>query len=134
MNNLPTDNGRQTKDPLKTWGFKEKEKEQEAKESFLEEREKLPELAPELKEIGVESLPEEGELPEEMQDLGVPPTGMATPVFTQPIGKGKLPLTEDQIQKALHQKIIDSVLWLAYWCLRQIKIAHLKVKRYGSKS
>jgi len=39
----------------------------------------------------------------------------------------KIPLTDDQIKKALHQKIYDSILWLAYWCIRQVKIAHARI-------
>jgi len=34
-----------------------------------------------------------------------------------------LPLTDDQIKKALHHKIADAIFWLAWWCLRQISLA-----------
>lgn len=96
----------------------------------LEELERLPELSPGVKEAGVAPIQGEIELPEGVPE-GVTLSGPATPVATQPTGLVKLPLTDEQIQKARHQKIVDSILWLAYWCLRQIKIAHQKVKVYG---
>jgi len=41
--------------------------------------------------------------------------------------KVKLPLTEDQIQKGLHQQVWDSIRWLAEWCVRQMKMLKEKV-------
>lgn len=34
-----------------------------------------------------------------------------------------LPLTEEEIKHGLHHKIIDSVRWLALWCVRMAKKA-----------
>lgn len=39
-----------------------------------------------------------------------------------------LPLTEDQIVKGLHHKVMDGLKWLAVWCIRQIKLLHGRVK------
>lgn len=36
----------------------------------------------------------------------------------------KLPLTEVEMKTKLHHKIVDSVRWLAEWCLRLVKITH----------
>ncbi|MBU2052182.1 hypothetical protein KKH13_03200 [Patescibacteria group bacterium] len=33
-----------------------------------------------------------------------------------------LPLTKDEMEKGLHHKVIDSLRWLAEWCLRLIKM------------
>ena len=33
-----------------------------------------------------------------------------------------LPLHEEEVEKAMHRKVIDSIRWLAEWCLRVIKI------------
>jgi len=33
-----------------------------------------------------------------------------------------LPLTEEQLQVALHMKVWQSIRWLAEWCVRQIKM------------
>jgi hypothetical protein len=35
-----------------------------------------------------------------------------------------LPLTEEQLQVALHMKVWQSIRWLAEWCVRQIKVLH----------
>ena len=43
-----------------------------------------------------------------------------------------LPLTEDQVRDGLHHQILDSIRWLAEWCIRQIKMLHGKV-RYKNK-
>ena len=41
--------------------------------------------------------------------------------------KAILPLTKDEVEKGLHHKIIDSVRWLAEWCIRMIKMFGNKV-------
>ncbi len=38
-----------------------------------------------------------------------------------------LPLTKDEVEKGLHLKVIDSLRWLAEWCLRLIKMFGNKV-------
>ena len=38
-----------------------------------------------------------------------------------------LPLTKDEVKKGLHHKVLDSVRWLAEWCIRMIKMFHEKV-------
>ncbi len=41
---------------------------------------------------------------------------------SQPSGvKIVLPLTQDAVQQGLHAKIVDSMRWLAEWCIRIIK-------------
>lgn len=39
-----------------------------------------------------------------------------------------LPLTEEQVEKALHLQVWESIRWLATWCVRQIKMLHGRVK------
>lgn len=39
-----------------------------------------------------------------------------------------LPLTQEQVVKGLHHKVMDGMRWLAEWCLRQIKVLHGKVR------
>ena len=41
--------------------------------------------------------------------------------------KAILPLTKDEVNKGLQHKVIDSVRWLAEWCIRMIKIFGNKV-------
>lgn len=38
-----------------------------------------------------------------------------------------LPLTSDDLKKGLHRKILESIRWLAEWCLRLVKKYHGKV-------
>lgn len=38
-----------------------------------------------------------------------------------------LPLTKDEVDKGLHHKVIESIRWLAEWCIRMIKIFGSKV-------
>jgi hypothetical protein len=46
----------------------------------------------------------------------------------QPSGfKVVLPLTKDEVEKGLHLKVIDSMRWLAEWCIRLIKMFGNKV-------
>lgn len=38
-----------------------------------------------------------------------------------------LPLTKDEVEKGLHHKVIDSIRWLAEWCIRMVKMFGNKV-------
>lgn len=38
-----------------------------------------------------------------------------------------LPLSKDEVEKGLHHKVIDSLRWLAEWCIRMIKMFGNKV-------
>lgn len=105
-----------------------KEKEIPEDGVFLERVEETPELAPEVKKAGVEHVRGEIKLTPEERKVGIEEAAEAVPVSTQPTGATNLPLTDDQIKKALHQKITDSILWLATWCLRQIKLIHHKIR------
>lgn len=47
--------------------------------------------------------------------------------------KVDLPLTKPKIKKALKKKIVNSVRWLAEWCLRLVKMFPKRVS-YGSSN
>lgn len=38
-----------------------------------------------------------------------------------------LPLTKDEVEIGLHHKVMDSIRWLAEWCIKTIKMFHGKV-------
>ncbi len=38
-----------------------------------------------------------------------------------------LPMSQDEVDKGLHHKVLDSVRWLAEWCIRMIKMFGNKV-------
>lgn len=47
---------------------------------------------------------------------------------TQPSNfKVVLPLTKDEVEKGLKDKVVNSVRWLAEWCMRMIKMFGNKV-------
>ncbi|MBI5465562.1 hypothetical protein HY946_03040 [Candidatus Gottesmanbacteria bacterium] len=108
-------------------GLTSKEKEflnQEAQ--ALEEVRKELEIAPEVEKAGVEVQKEEIELPPPLPKMGVAQTGAELPVSAPAIS---LPLTDDKIVGGLAASIWASLRWLAEWCLRQLKKAHIKLKK-----
>ncbi len=86
-----------------------------------------PEVPPELKEHGVEQVSETVELPPEVKKAGVE-TVDSLAVFEPPKENliAKVPLTTQQMQKGLHAKMADSILWFVYWCIRQIQMGKVK--------
>ena len=115
--------------------------ESQQKEVTLSETEKIPivervipkEVGPEVKdwltkvETGAEI-----QLPQPVTDDN---TGQAivSPATPQQVAV-TLPLTEEEISLGLGYKVIDSIRWLAEWCLRLVKITHGKIfYRWSSK-
>lgn len=106
-------------------GDKEKEVPGLGKE-VLEEVGKEIEPAKEIREVGVKLKKEEVKVPPPIEKLGVKPTGPAIPT---PPPAVSLPLTDDQVMKGLANPILSSLRWLAEFCLRQLKRAHISLKR-----
>lgn len=92
----------------------------------LEELRREIELAPEVKEAGVELQHEEIELPPDIQQMGVEPAGPGQAV-SQPTTT--VPLQDDTIISKQKGSVWLSLTWLAQWCLRQLKKAHIKLKK-----
>ena len=110
----------------------------EPKESLISEREKIPiierkegEVAPEVKDYVTKiETAAEISLPQPVID----DTGQIIVDDAQPKKvKITLPLTEEEIRRGLHYKIVDSFRWLAEWCLRLVKIVHGKFVYRGAK-
>lgn len=78
------------------------------------EIEKKPELTGFMEESPKHELPE-GLVEEYTNQVHMNQAGQVK-------GKVKLPLTQDQIQKGLHEQVWESIRWLAEWCQRQILI------------
>ena len=97
----------------------------------VEERLADIELTPELEKIGVEKQTEVIEVPADLQKMGVSATGPAQGHTTST--SVTLPLTDDQIVVGLHAQIISSLRWLAEWCLKKLKQAHIHLKRIKGK-
>lgn len=109
----------------------------EPKETLVSEREKIPIVErPVTPEVPLEVEHAEAvtgaeiSLPQPVTD----DTGQVIVDDAQPKRvKITLPLTEAEMKKGLHYKIIDSLRWLAEWCLRLVKIAHGKFVYRGAK-
>lgn len=93
---------------------------------------------PSLSEVGKEvDLPQEVQragvtiqsdtitLPKVVQNMGVSAVGPSAPPSSAPVATVVLPLTDDQIAQGVHQSIMTSWRWLAEWCERQLKQAHI---------
>lgn len=115
-------------------GSKERELFQRQDELQLEEIRKDLELAPEMKEAGVELLThEELELPPSVKQMGVTQTVEETS-FPQ-AAPVVVPLADDKIIQGtgVGTSVWASLTWLAQWCLRQLKKAHVKLKKIHGK-
>ncbi len=87
------------------------------------------ELPKEVVSAGVQVIPQATSVPPQIAQAGVQAVGHHAPVNIQSSSVIHLPLTDEQIAKALHESIADSIRWLAEWCVRQIHIVHAKVLR-----
>jgi hypothetical protein len=91
---------------------------------MVEVMEEIP-TSPEVEK----KLEKEGYIEKVEKETAVPPVivddytqqVLLKPTFSQS-PKIILPLTEEQVEKGLHEKVWESFRWLAEWCLRQIKM------------
>lgn len=83
-----------------------------------------PELHPEVKAAGVETVSEKLKLTEEHLKTGLSHAKESTPVSVESANKIQYPISESDAKKALkvHQKVKKSIAWLALSVLRQIDI------------
>jgi hypothetical protein len=98
-------------------------KESPKETSSLQEIPVYPEISTEMKEHGVEEVKETIELPQDLKRAGVEQTD-ALAVFEPPKENltPQIPLSTSQMQKGMHARVADSILWLVYWCIRQIQM------------
>lgn len=89
------------------------------------------EISSEVSSVGVISQPERIEIPPDLQQVGVTPVGGSVPLPNPPTLK--LPIPDEQIEKGLHEKIWNSLRWLAEWCVFQLKKAHYRLKTINGK-
>ena len=88
------------------------------------ERPTTPEIPPEIEHAEAVA-GAEIQLPQPVTDDTTGQVLVTSPAATQP--QIVLPLTEEEIERGLHLKIIHSFRWLAEWCKRLIKIFHGRV-------
>lgn len=85
----------------------------------------------EVLSAGVRVRPTSIPIPSPVAKMGVKPAGQNIPVQTTTTIV--LPLTDDQIVVGLHQSVTNSLRWLAEWCVRRLKQAHIAVTTAGGK-
>ena len=91
------------------------------------------EISPEVEKAGVTAYRETIELPPDVKKLGVTPTGAATPVVTAVVPPVILPISDDKVVAGLHAQILSSLRWLAVWCIKKLKKAHIILKTIHGK-
>lgn len=93
------------------------------------------EIPKEVENVGVAKVHGEViELPPDVKKLGLTPTGASTPVkTTTALPQVILPISDQQVVVGLHTQVILSLRWLATWCIRRLKKAHIVLKTIHGK-
>lgn len=90
-------------------------------------------LPEEVEKAGVEIVKETIELPPDVKKLGVTTTGPSVSVVTTAIPQVPLPISDQQVVVGLHAQLLSSLRWLAIWCIRKLKKAHIALKKIHGK-
>lgn len=92
------------------------------------------ELPKEVEKAGVEIIKDTIELPPDIKKLGVTQTGPSTPVpTTTALPQVVLPISDQTVVSGLHAQILSSLRWLAVWCIKKLKKAHIALKKVHGK-
>lgn len=87
------------------------------------------EIPTEVEKAGVVSFKETIELPLDVKNLGVTQTGASAPLQSTPaLPRVDLPISDNQVVVGLHTSIGNAVRWLATWCIKKLKKAHIALK------
>jgi hypothetical protein len=97
----------------------------------LEETMGEMELEPDLEQAGVEKISGSVELPPDMVKMGVQSISPTQPISQTPTVN--LPIPDDLVEKGLHVQFFYSLRWLAEWCIKKLKKAHIHLKNLGGK-
>lgn len=87
------------------------------------------ELPAELEQAGVTKSHEVVQLPPDVRKLGVRQSGASTSLSSAvALPNVVLPITDDEVITGLHSSVSDALTWLAYWCIKKLKKAHVAIK------
>lgn len=87
------------------------------------------EIPSEVEKAGVVSFKETIELPPDIRKLGVTQIGASVPVQNAPLlPQVDLPISDSQVVVGLHAGIGNAFRWLANWCIKKLKKAHVALK------
>lgn len=115
-------------------GGKEKEALASASQEIIQEVSSEVEIPEEVERIGVKKISDKMDIPPDVTKMGVTPVGPTQPVVTSTaLPSVSLPISDDTVYKGLHAQITEAVKWLAWWCLKQLKKAHLTLKNIHGK-
>lgn len=90
-------------------------------------------LSKEVEKAGVEVVKDTIELPPDVKKLGVTTSGPSAPVTTTVLPQVPLPISDQQVVTGLHAQILSSLRWLAVWCVKKLKKAHITLKQIHGK-
>ncbi len=85
------------------------------------------EIPKEVLEVGVTAIKESIELPPDVKKLGVTQSGASIP-FSVPVPNVVLPISDQQVVAGLHSQISSALRWMAVWCVKKLKKAHVMLK------
>ncbi len=98
--------------------------------TFTPENTAASEIPREVASAGVKAYPTTVPIPKPVQQMGVAPGPANIPT---PAATVTLPITDDQIAQGLGKSITESFRWLAEWCIRRLKQAHMGLKYIQGK-
>ncbi len=119
---------KQSSFPMGGASSKEQEVRNAAKSEHFAEVSPKMEIPKEVEQAGVTKIGETIELPPSVGKLGVTHAGPSVPVVSPSETSVKLPISDQQVLAGQKAPITDALRWLATWCVKQLKKAHLTVK------
>lgn len=118
-----------------TSGYKEHEPKVAANQEAVREISQEIQLPKELQEIGVEQISGTIELPPDVKKLGVTPSApVHSASQTGALPAVTLPISDQKILAGLHASITSAIRWLATWCIKRLKRAHVLLRAVGGKA
>jgi hypothetical protein len=132
MNNSPPDQKTKKLNPSVTSarpGGKEMEATARVAAETVSEISTEIEIPHEVVSIGVVQTAETIELPPDVKNLGMTQVGAATPVTpAAAVTPVTLPLSDAQVVTGLSANVSLAIRWLAVWCTKKLKKAHVVLK------
>lgn len=125
MTDLPSDNDQNKQTPIIPGVGKEREGKQEV--TPVTEFTRQVDLEPEVEGWLEKVEKEDSQLQQPVADPASAGQVLLDNAQQQSGFKAILPLTKDEVDKGLQHKVLDSVRWLAEWCIRMIKMFGNKV-------
>lgn len=86
------------------------------------------EVPEEVEKAGVKRIGETIELPPDVKKLGVTHAGVSVPVVSVALPVVTLPISDQQVVTGLHAQVLSALRWLAEWCIKKLKRAHIALK------